>query len=180
MIVNGELRRDGSMHPDSGPTLYASLLHDFYEDLLEQGVPDHMANLVTCMPEGNPGQGNPDRRLAIVVEPDPEMRGLAAALLEESELSVIECTSAEAAMGVLQARSDKVAFVFADEELAGVAGGLELARAVNIEWPHVHVVVTTADAKVAGRSVAGRAVAIPKPWRGLDVLIAAERAIARA
>jgi DNA-binding NtrC family response regulator len=138
-----------------------------------------MASLITRIPGGNPGRLSSDRRLAIVVEPDPDMRGLAAALLEESELSVIECTSAEAAIGLLQARGDHIAFLFADEDLAGVAGGLKLAQAVNADWPHVHVVVTTADPNASARSLPRRAVAIPKPWRGLDVLIAAERAIAR-
>ncbi|NNM71334.1 response regulator [Enterovirga sp. DB1703] len=158
--------------------MFAGLLQDFYEDLLEQGVPDEMAALVRQIPDGGaPARGS--RRIALVAEPDPDLRALAAALLEETELAVIECTSAEAALAILQRNGEHVAFLFADETLAGPRDGLDLARSAATLWPQVHVVVTTSSSGRDGQEPLPEGIrALRKPWRGLDVLLAAERAVA--
>ena len=74
------------------------------------------------------------------------MRALAEALLEETELGVIGCDSAEAALNVLQARGGEVALVFADVRLAGEMDGLQLARAVATLWPRARLVITSGGA----------------------------------
>jgi CheY-like chemotaxis protein len=176
MIVAANRR---ALQAGSGPRLYAALLAGFYENLLDQGVPDNMAALVKIFDETRP-RLYPMKPIAVVVEPDPDLRGLAAALLEETELSVVECTSAEAAVGVLQVQGEHVVFLFADEHLAGVAGGLKLAEVVLREWPHVHVVLTTERIGEAAGQFPPNVAAILKPWRGLDVLLAAERALMAA
>ena len=48
------------------------------------------------------GQSKPLRATALVVEDDPMQREMICLLLEESEVDVIECASAEAAEAVLQ------------------------------------------------------------------------------
>src|SRR5262249_61205912 len=63
------------------------------------------------MEDRNMGQTPP--RVALVVEEDAELRSMASALLAESALDVITCESAEAALSVMQRRSDDVALVFA-------------------------------------------------------------------
>ena len=164
-------------YPRSRAAQFAALLQDFYEDLLEQGVPERLAALVRQLPEDGGSAAAKSGRIALVVESDDDARGLAAALLEETELGVIECTGAAAALDILQHQGERVAFVFADEALAGPHDGRDLARSVATLWPHVHVVMTTSDARRADDLPAGVR-ALSKPWRGLDVLLAAERAVA--
>lgn len=163
-------------------------LASFYDNLVSEGVPEHLAALVRRVrqTEGEePARQEPstvsarvaDPRVALVVEDDPEIRALAETLLEETELDVIGCDSAEAALSVLQARGGEVALVFADIRLAGQMDGLQLARAVATLWPRARLVVTSGQA-VPRPELPREAVYIAKPWRPLDVLVEAERAAA--
>jgi len=73
-------------------------------------------------------QGAP---IALIVEDDPHLRELAAALLEETDLRVIECEDAEQAFGILCREGDDVAMIFVDIRLPGVLDGMDLARRVR-------------------------------------------------
>lgn len=164
-------------------------LASFYDSLVSEGVPEHLAALVrgvrqSAMDEYEADHAREDRRvegpapgprLALVVEDDPGVRALAEALLEETELDVIGCESAEEALTVLQARGGEVALVFADVRLAGAMDGLQLARAVSTLWPRARLVITSGH-RVTRPEMPADAVYIPKPWRALDVLVQAERA----
>lgn len=120
--------------------------------------------------------GQTDRaRVALVVEDDADTRDLAVALLEETELDVLTCESAEAALGVLETRGEEVAMLFTDVRLAGRMDGLSLAAAVTRRWPAVRVVVTSGYGD-QGR-VPDAATYVDKPWRALDVLMQADRAV---
>ena len=123
----------------------------------------------------------PDRSgapVALIVEDDPELRQLGAALLEETELRVIECENAEQAMSCLAREGDDVALIFADVRLPGALDGIELARNVKALWPQISVVVTSGYSKPA-RGLPESVVYMPKPWLPLAVLIQAEEAAAR-
>lgn len=163
-------------------------LASFYDDLVSEGVPEHLASLVrrvrqTETEDPAPREpavaatGQEQPRLALVVEDDPEVRALAETLLEETELDVMGCDSAEAALSVLQARGGDVALVFADVRLAGQMDGLQLARAVATLWPRARLVVTSGHG-LPRPDLPREAVFIAKPWRPLDVLVEAERAAA--
>jgi len=54
------------------------------------------------------------RRMALIVEDDIDLRVLTKTILEESELEIIECESAEAALATMLLRGRDVAMVFAD------------------------------------------------------------------
>jgi CheY-like chemotaxis protein len=117
--------------------------------------------------------------VALVVEDDAENRHLAATLLEESELKVVECESGEAGLSVMQRMGPSIALVFVDIRLPGLIDGLDLACLVRTHWPHVNVIVTSgAPGDHLARLPEGAAY-MPKPWRALDVLIAAERSLPR-
>ncbi|QRM31124.1 response regulator [Microvirga sp. VF16] len=116
-------------------------------------------------------------RIALIVEDDFEVRGLAAALLEETDLKVVEASSAEEALDYLKQHSEEVAFLFADVRLPCLMDGLDLVRTVRLKWPWVRTVLTS------GKPLDQRAVDVPrdvrfmqKPWRALEVLMEAERA----
>lgn len=159
---------------------FAGVLQLFYSGLLEQGVPEHLANLVRRLNGELPDVGRDGRPLALVVEADEKSRSLAGMLLEETGLGVIECASAEAALTVLQSRGAEVAFIFADEDLAGPRDGYSLARTAGTLWPNTRTVLTTSGAADRPEGLPDSVVVLAKPWRGLDVLIEAERALQEA
>ena len=119
----------------------------------------------------------PEPHLALIVEDDPDVRDLAAALLEETDLDVVEVESAEAALDCLQERGGEVAMMFADVRLPGDMDGVQLARAACTLWPTIRVVLTSGDPGAASDDLPECVTFMPKPWRGLDVLVQAERAI---
>jgi len=129
------------------------------------------------------GSQFPTRRgrnpIALIVEDDPDLRVLAAALLEESELQVVECESAEEAMSALVRDGDDIALVFADIRLSGLLDGVDLARRVKVLWPHIAMIVTSGYAESRPQALPEGVTYMPKPWLALDVLMQAARAASR-
>jgi len=121
------------------------------------------------------GQARPLRSIALVIEADHDQRALIATLLEETELQVIECDSAEAALAVLQMKGKRIAMVFTDVELAGRLDGVEFARILKSNYPNVPIIVTSGNPRHPDR-LPSSAIYMAKPWRALDVLMVAERA----
>ena len=74
------------------------------------------------------GQSTAFRATALIVEDDPMQREMIALLLEESEVDVIECESAEAAEAVLERAGGSVVLMLTDVQLAGHMSGVELAH----------------------------------------------------
>ena len=116
--------------------------------------------------------------IALIVEDDPDLRELGAALLEETEMRVIECEDAEKAMAVLAREGENVALVFADIRLPGLLDGVDLARRIKAVWPHVSIVVTSGYSAQRPETLPDNITYMPKPWLALDVLMQAERAAA--
>lgn len=112
--------------------------------------------------------------IALVVEDDAEIRDLATAVLEETDLGVIACESAEDAMSILERGDVTVALLFADVRLPGEMDGLSLAQTVERRWPDVRVIVTSGVTEDV--TLPDGAVFMQKPWRAFDVLVQAERA----
>jgi CheY-like chemotaxis protein len=117
------------------------------------------------------GSATPFKPIALVVEDDAIQREDVATLLEESEMGVIQCASAEAALGVLEKMGDCLSLMFTDVNLAGAIDGLELARFAKANFPNIHVIVTSGTPR-AGLPAGAKFLA--KPWRALDVLREAE------
>jgi DNA-binding NtrC family response regulator len=119
----------------------------------------------------------PEPHLALIVEDDPDVRALAAVLLEETPLDVVEVETAEAALDCLQERGGEVAMMFADVRLPGEMDGVQLAKAACKLWPTVRIVLTSGDPGATSDDLPECVTFMPKPWRGLDVLVQAEKAI---
>ncbi|MBQ0823855.1 response regulator [Microvirga terrae] len=119
----------------------------------------------------------PEPHLALIVEDDPDVRALAAVLLDETPLDVVEVESAEAALQCLQERGGEVAMMFADVRLPGEMDGVQLARATCKLWPTIRIVLTSGDPDAQENDLPDCVTFMPKPWRGLDVLVQAEKAI---
>jgi CheY-like chemotaxis protein len=121
-----------------------------------------------------------DKPMALIVEDDPIVRELAAALLEESDLHVVECEDAEEALATLCRHGDRVALIFADVRLPGLLDGVDLALRVKVLWPRITMLVTTGFPGDRVQALPNDAIYMPKPWLPLDVLRQAEQACDRA
>jgi len=119
------------------------------------------------------GQASPFKPIALVVEDDVLQRELAVMLLEECEMGVIECESAEGALRILEKMGGCVSMIFTDVSLAGKIDGVELAHFATQCYPDIHVIVTSGLALT--KSLPKGATFMPKPWLPLDVLREAQR-----
>src|SRR4028118_1297287 len=117
------------------------------------------------------------QQVALVVEDDPDVRELAATVLEETDLKVVEASSAEEALQYLRGHAEEVALVFADVRLPCLMSGVDLAKTVTSEWPWVRTVLTSGAPLDATDEVPGEVRFVPKPWAAMDVLVEAERAV---
>jgi two-component system, cell cycle response regulator CpdR len=115
--------------------------------------------------------GQEQRATALVVEDDQIQRSMIAMLLEETDIQVIQCESAEAAELVLERVGGCLCMMFTDVNLAGTMTGAELARKARQRFPDLKVIVTS------GRNppdLPEGTMFMPKPWRALDVVREAE------
>ena len=126
------------------------------------------------------GQALPKHRTILIVEDDADLRRLTATLLEDEHLDTIECESAEAALAVMLMRGRDIAMIFADVRLPGVMDGIDLAWEVKLRWPLLPMALTSGVPRDCVRELPPGVGYVPKPWRPLDVLIAAEEALASA
>jgi two-component system cell cycle response regulator CpdR len=120
------------------------------------------------------GQTTPFKPIALVVEDDEMQRELVTMLLEECEMGVIQCESAETALEVLDKLGPSLSMLFTDVNLSGAMDGVELAFAAAKDYPNIHVVVTSG--KALPKELPKSALFMQKPWLTLDLLREAERA----
>jgi CheY-like chemotaxis protein len=113
--------------------------------------------------------------IALVVEDDVWQRQLAVVLLEECEMGVIECESAEEALRILEKMGEYVSMIFTDVRLAGEIDGVELAHFAKQSFPDIHVIVTSGLALT--KSLPEGATFMLKPWLPLNVLREAHRSL---
>jgi two-component system cell cycle response regulator CpdR len=118
-------------------------------------------------------QASPFKPIALVVEDDIMQRAMAATLLEESGMGVIECESAEAALRVLEKMGGCFSLMFTDINLSGRMDGVELAHLAHDRCPDLRVVVTSGLAPKT--RLPDGATFMSKPWLPLDLLREAER-----
>ena len=126
------------------------------------------------------GQAVPKRRTVLIVEDDADLRSLTAMLLEDEQLETIECESAEAALAIMLLRERNIAMIFADVRLPGAMDGVDLAWEVKLRWPLLPVVLTSGHPCERVGDLPPGVGYMPKPWQPLNVLIAAEDALASA
>jgi CheY-like chemotaxis protein len=128
--------------------------------------------------KGAMGPAQQKSRAVLLVEDDAELRGLTAKLLDEGKFDTIECESAEAALATMLIRGRDIAMIFADIKLPGVMDGIDLACEVRMRWPLLPVILTSVLPREQVRDLPLGVDYIAKPWRPLNVLIAAEQALA--
>jgi DNA-binding NtrC family response regulator len=117
---------------------------------------------------------NTAKPTALVVEDDQDQRELVSLLLEECDMAVIQCESAESAEAVLERVGGSLSMIFTDVRLAGAMSGAELAELAKRRFPDLMVIVTSGSEAPA---LPAGAMFMQKPWRALDILREAERAL---
>jgi CheY-like chemotaxis protein len=115
--------------------------------------------------------GKKFRATALVVEDDQLQRAMVAALLEETDIQVIQCESAEAAELVLEKVGGGLCMMFTDVHLAGMMTGAELATMARQRFPDLKIIVTSGQTPP---NLPEGAMFMPKPWKPLDVVREAE------
>ena len=166
-------------HPSVRPSvlrLIGSTLASRYEMLLREGVPAHLAVAVRRLQVQEPRKKPLPKACALIVEPDPHVRGLAELLLDEVMI-VVGCESAEAAIPVLRAHGGNVALVLSDLRLSGTLSGIDLARIIAKRWPTTRMLLTSASAEEPGEALPPGVRYMPKPWACADLLTEARMAI---
>jgi len=68
--------------------------------------------------------------------------------------------------------------IFADVRLGGVMDGVDLAHEVKMRWPPLPVILASEYPRARVGELPPGVAYMPKPWQPLNVLIAAERALA--
>ena len=86
----------------------------------------------------------------LAVEDNPALRKVVVRQLRELGYQVLEASSADAALAVLE--REKVDLLFTDVVMPGAMDGFGLAHRVLVFWPHLKVVLTSGfpEAKMAG------------------------------
>lgn len=115
----------------------------------------------------------PFKPIALVVEDDEMQRELVALLLEECDMGVIQCESAESACEVLGKLGPSLSMLYTDVNLSGHMNGVELAHVAAKDYPNIHVVVTSG--KALPEALPHDVLFMQKPWLTLDLLREAER-----
>jgi CheY-like chemotaxis protein len=84
----------------------------------------------------------PTRQVVLIVEDEALVRMAAVGMVEEAGFEVLEATSADEAILLLEARRD-ITVVFTDAEMPGSMDGLRLAHAVRGRWPPIKIIATS-------------------------------------
>jgi two-component system, response regulator PdtaR len=105
----------------------------------------------------------------LVVEDEFLIREVISEELELAGFTVVSAADADAAIALLESRSD-IRLVFTDVDMPGSMDGLRLAAAVRSRWPPVHIIITTG--KIRPLDVPAGAMFVPKPYGGTQVISA--------
>ena len=126
-------------------------------------------NLAQALLSSRPAPSDGPRAVVLLVDDEPLVREIGAALLEDAGYAVIVAEGSKAALLVLEA-GDEIHLLFTDIQMPGELDGLQLARLVRNRWPSIGLLVTSGrpPRSLDGLPPGGRFV--PKPYAAADVL----------
>lgn len=105
----------------------------------------------------------------LLVEDELILRELLAELIAPLSLEVIECASADVALGHLE--RDPVHLLLSDIRMPGSLDGWELAQIVWTRWPELPVILTSGHQMPCGDLIPEHSTFLSKPW-DLDAMYA--------
>lgn len=116
-----------------------------------------------------------DRPAALIVEHQPFAGLVASDILEESGFSTHFAFDADDALATLRAHPE-TQVVVTEAALSGAHDGLDLARRIAAEQPHVRLVITLGNHDIGAASLPAGAQLLQKPYASADLrrLVGAE------
>jgi CheY-like chemotaxis protein len=114
--------------------------------------------------------------LVLVVEDEILIAMLASDILTEGGYRVVEAYNADEALEILNHRHD-VRVMFTDVNMPGSLDGYALARIVDMRWPGVGIIVTTAKDMPGRGDLPQNASFLSKPYSPAGLLAAVTAAI---
>jgi CheY-like chemotaxis protein len=103
------------------------------------------------------------KNVVLVVEDHPLIRTAALEFLKTAGFEVIEASSADEAIQVLEARSE-IHLVFTDVEMPGSIDGLKLSHYIRERWPPVKLIVVSGRTSVMQTHLPAGAKFFGKPY----------------
>lgn len=100
----------------------------------------------------------------LIVEDEVFVRMIGADALEEAGYRVMEASSADEALAILE-RAASVQVLFTDIRMPGSMDGLALAEVVHERWPNIRILLTSGDTYPARDAIPEEGRFIPKPYR---------------
>ena len=116
--------------------------------------------------------------VVLVVEDEPLIRMLAVDVLEEAGFEVIEASTADYAILVLDKRED-IRVVFTDVDMPGRLNGFQLARHVQDHHHRIRGIIGSGKCRPGPDDVAPGTIFLQKPYP-LDTLVKEVRRLAAA
>jgi CheY-like chemotaxis protein len=117
-----------------------------------------------AMPADLPALG-----VVLVVDDEADVRRFAVESLEEAGFEVLEAADAEAALRILQDRSD-IKVLVSDVRMPGSLNGYRLAQRARERWPHMEIVLVSGYATPDRRDIAFDCDLVTKPFEADDLV----------
>ena len=109
------------------------------------------------------------RAVVLIVEDEPLVRMMVMDLFEDEGFEVLEAPDADAALLILEARSD-IALLFTDVEMPGTLDGYALARWTRRNRPAVKTMIVSGRALPGSGDIPEGATFLGKPYDHGDVM----------
>ena len=126
-------------------------------------------NLAEALLAGRPHPSTGARIVVLLVEDEPLVREIGAALLEDAGYAVIATDGPRAALLALEA-GDEIHLLFTDIQMPGDLDGLQLARQVKDRWPTIRLLVTSGRPPQSPDALPPGVRFLPKPYCAAEVL----------
>jgi len=107
--------------------------------------------------------------VVLVVEDELFMRLIAVQAIENAGYRVIEASSADEAIAILENRND-IGVVFTDINMPGSLDGLRLAHAVRNRWPPIKIIATSGETGVTEEDLSEGGRFFAKPYNSTQII----------
>jgi CheY-like chemotaxis protein len=109
------------------------------------------------------------RAIVLLVEDEVLIRWATAGVLREAGFEVLDVESADAALPILEGRSD-IGVLFTDINMPGEMNGQALAYEVHRRWPSVRLLVTSGDIRTREPLLPLGSRFLAKPYSDVDLI----------
>ena len=105
----------------------------------------------------------------LVVDDQAMIRMFGADMIAEAGYEVIEATSADEALRILE-NAEGVSLLFSDIDMPGSMDGLALAEIVNKRWPDIRLLLTSGHHKISDEDMPDHGKFLSKPYNSSVVV----------